>query len=278
MVLTSLMLWMGCFTASSNAQQLPVIKKTQFRKDTSNIVKYGAKADGKTINTKSIQNSIDAQHKKGGGVVLVPSGLWVTGPLVLKSNINLHLQRGAVLMFSSDFNQYELIETNWEGLPAVRNQSPISATKANNIAITGAGIIDGNGDAWRMVKKDKLTESNWKKLVNSGGVLSDDKKVWYPSESALLGSKVNKAGVMENGKGIEAYKEIKDFLRPNLLVLTRCDRILLEGVTFQNSPAWCLHPPPAQDGSSPRVAGEQRGQHRKVCHAACRHGLYPLSS
>jgi len=228
--------------ATTYAQKLPLIKNTLFKKDTANIVRYGAKPDGKTINTKNIQNAIDAQHKKGGGVVLIPSGLWVTGPLVLKSNINLHLQRGAVLLFSSDFNQYELVETNWEGLPAIRNQSPISATKASNIGITGAGIIDGNGEAWRMVKKDKLTESNWKKLVNSGGMLSEDKKVWYPSESSLRGSKVSKAGVMENGKGIEAYKDIKDFLRPNLMVLTLCDRILLEGVTFQNSPAWCLHP------------------------------------
>lgn len=227
---------------SSFAQKLPTIKNTAFRKDTTSIVRYAAKADGKTINTNSIQNAIDAVHKKGGGVVLVPAGLWVTGPLVLKSNINLHLQRGAVLLFSSDFNQYQLVETNWEGLPAVRNQSPISAFKATNIAITGAGIIDGNGDAWRMVKKDKLTESNWKKLLNSGGVLSEDKKVWYPSESSLSGSKVSKAGVIENGKGIADYQDIKDFLRPNLVVLAQCDRILLEGVTFQNSPAWCLHP------------------------------------
>lgn len=230
------------FAISSIAQKLPTIKNTAFRKDTTSIVRYAAKADGKTINTSNIQNTIDAVHKKGGGVVLVPAGLWVTGPLVLKSNINLHLQRGAVLLFSSDFNQYQLVETNWEGLPAVRNQSPISAYKATNIAITGAGIIDGNGDAWRMVKKDKLTESNWKKLLNSGGVLSEDKKVWYPSESSLRGSKVSKAGVIENGKGIADYKDIKDFLRPNLLVLAQCDRILLEGVTFQNSPAWCLHP------------------------------------
>ena len=116
-------------------------------------------------------------------MVLIPAGMWLTGPIVLKSNVNLHLQKNAVLQFTEDFNQYPLVEGNWEGLPQMRNQSPISATNATNIAITGFGIIDGAGDAWRMVKKEKLTESNWKKLLASGGVLSDDKKTWYPTEN-----------------------------------------------------------------------------------------------
>lgn len=230
------------FCTGAGAQKLPSIKATAFKKDSFNIIKYGAKADGITLNTKAINAAIDACHKKGGGVVVVPPGFWLTGPIVLQSNVNLFLQRNAMLQFSSDFDQYPLVETNWEGLPAVRNQSPISATNASNIAITGYGVIDGNGDAWRMVKKDKLTETHWKKKINSGGVLSDDKKTWYPSEGSLKGSKVQQAGVMTGGKGIEDYREIKDFLRPNLLVFTKCDKVLLEGVTFQNSPAWCLHP------------------------------------
>ena len=123
-------------------------------------------------------------------MVLVPAGLWLTGPVVLKSNVNLHLAAGATLLFTEDKNQYPLVEANWEGLPQMRNQSPVSATGATNIAITGKGIIDGNGDAWRAVKKDKLTESQWKKLVTSGGVLSEDKKTWYPSEKFMKGSKM----------------------------------------------------------------------------------------
>jgi polygalacturonase len=223
-------------------QKLPNIVTPTFKKDTFNIAKYGAVADGLTLNTKSINNAIDACSNKGGGVVLVPTGMWLTGPIVLKSNVNLHLQRNAVLQFTQDFSQYPLVEGNWEGLPQWRNQSPISATGATNIAITGFGIIDGAGDAWRMVKKDKLAESNWKKLVASGGVLSDDKKTWYPSESSLKGSKMKNPGVITPGKTAKDYEEVKDFLRPNLLVLAKCSRILLEGVTFQNSPAWCLHP------------------------------------
>jgi polygalacturonase len=218
------------------------VAPTSFKKDTFNIIKYGAIADGVTLNTKSINDAINACNKKGGGVVLVPRGLWLTGPVELKSNVNLHLQRDAMLLFTPDFNEYNLIETNWEGLGAMRNQSPISATNATNIGITGFGIIDGSGDAWRMVKKDKLTESNWKKLISSGGVLSDDKKTWYPSQKSLAGSKITLPGVIQAGRTDKDYEDIKDFLRPNLMVLTKCNKILLEGVTFQNSAAWCLHP------------------------------------
>jgi polygalacturonase len=221
---------------------LPKVLQPVFKKDTFNIIKFGAVADGVTLNTASINNAIDACHKKGGGVVLVPTGMWLTGPVVLKSNVNLHLQKNAVLQFTEDFNQYQLVQGNWEGLPQMRNQSPISAANATNIGITGHGIIDGAGDAWRMVKKDKLTESNWKKLVNSGGVLDDNKRIWYPTESSLKGSKLKNPGVISPDKTEEFYKEIKDFLRPNMLVLVNCSKILLEGVTFQNSPAWCLHP------------------------------------
>jgi polygalacturonase len=147
-------------TLFAAAQKLPVVQKTSFRKDSTFINKTGGKADGVTLNTQVINDAITATNKRGGGVVVIPGGMWLTGPIELKSNVNLHLQRNAVLQFTADFNQYKLVEGNWEGLPQMRNQSPISATNATNIAITGFGIIDGAGEAWRMVKKDKLTESN----------------------------------------------------------------------------------------------------------------------
>ncbi|RYG05354.1 MAG: glycoside hydrolase family 28 protein, partial [Chitinophagaceae bacterium] len=161
---------------------LPKVAKTSFRADTLTILKFGAVADGLTLNTKSINDAIIACNKRGGGVVLIPKGLWLSGPIELKSNVNLHLQENAILQFTRDFNQYPLVASNWEGLPQMRNQSPLWATNQQNIAVTGKGIIDGAGDAWRMVKKEKLTETQWSKLVASGGVLSDDKKTWYPTE------------------------------------------------------------------------------------------------
>jgi polygalacturonase len=226
---------------------LPVIATTSFKSDTISILKYGAKNDGLTLNTKSINQAIADCSKSGGGVVVIPEGLWLTGPVELKSNVNLHLAKNSLLQFTKDFNEYPLVEGNWEGIPQMRNQSPIWAVGQQNIAITGYGIVDGGGDAWRMVKKDKLTESQWKKLVSSGGVLSDNQKIWYPSEKALKGSKMKDAGVIAKGKDAAFYAGIKDFLRPNLLVLTSCKRVLLEGVTFQNSAAWNLHPLMTED-------------------------------
>jgi polygalacturonase len=229
-------------SAQFNAK-LPVVTIPKFKKDTLSIMKYGAVPDGNTLNTKSINAAIEAINKKGGGVVLVPPGLWLTGPVVLKSNVNLHLAAGATLLFTDDKNEFPLVAANWEGLPQMRNQSPVSATGATNIAITGKGIIDGNGDAWRAVKKDKLTDSQWKKLLASGGILSEDQKTWYPSAQFMKGSKMPaNPGLISREKDAAFYESVKDFLRPNLVLLTNCKYILLEGVTFQNSPAWCLHP------------------------------------
>jgi polygalacturonase len=227
--------------------KLPTIKQPVFKKDSFYVAKYEAKADGVALNTASIQNAINDCNKKGGGVVVIPSGFWLTGPIELKSNVNLHLQKNALLQFTDDLNQYKLVATNWEGLPQMRNQSPLSAINAVNIAITGYGIIDGNGDAWRMVKKDKLTETQWKKLLASGGLLSEDKKTWYPTERSLKGSTLKNPGEITADKTPEFYESVKDFLRPNLLVFTNCRKVLLEGVTFQNSPAWCLHPLMCED-------------------------------
>jgi polygalacturonase len=247
LILSLLSILLVTLLAAGQQNRLPVIKAPQFKKDTISIVKFGAVGDGITLNTKSINDAIDACSKKGGGVVLVPKGMWLTGPIVLKSNVNLHLAKNALLQFTGDFNQYPLVAGNWEGLPQMRNQSPLSATDATNIAITGWGIVDGNGDAWRMVKKDKLNETQWKKLVASGGVLSEDKKTWYPSEKSWKGSKLKNPGEITPDKTPVFYDSVKDFLRPNLLVFTNCKRVLLEGVTFQNSPAWCLHPLMCED-------------------------------
>jgi polygalacturonase len=226
---------------------LPVIAKTAFKKDTFNIVKYGAKADGITLNTKSINKAIAACSAKGGGVVLIPNGLWLTGPLVMKSNVNLHISRAALLQFTDDKTQYPLIEGYYEGHASMRNQSPISGTNLVNIAITGSGIIDGHGEAWRAISKDRLTPVEWKQLTASGGLVSEDGKMWYPSKSYLKGINTPEAIYIAPGKTPKDYEDMKDFFRPNMLVLNNCKKVLLQDVTFQNSPAWCLHTLLCQD-------------------------------
>lgn len=221
---------------------LPVINQPVFKADTFNILRYGAVADGLALNTESINKAIDACSKKGGGVVLVPGGLWLTSPVEMKSNVNLHIVRDAVLSFTTDFNQYPLVEGVYEGRRSVRNQSPIYGNNLVNIAITGKGIVDGNGDAWRMVGKDRLTESEWKKKLASGGLASDDGKTWYPSAKTKLAHETKRTATFGFDQTLKDFEDIKDYLRPNLVVFNNCKKVLLEGVTFQNSPAWCLHP------------------------------------
>jgi DNA sulfur modification protein DndE len=224
------------------AYELPHIMEVSFPKDTFNIKDFGAKPDGITLNSKAVQQAIDSCSNVGGGTVLIPDGYWLSGPLVLKNNVNLHLVADAVLQFSNNTDDYPLVKTNWEGLDAIRSHSPIFAENVSNIAITGKGIIDGAGEAWRPVKKSKLAPPEWSQLVSSGGVLNESKDTWYPTERALLGSKAKRPGVIAEGYTIEKAAAIKEFLRPNMVNFVRCKRVLLEGVTFQNSPAWCLHP------------------------------------
>jgi polygalacturonase len=229
-------------TADYSWEDLPIISQPVFKADTFNIVDFGAKSDGTTLNTHSINKAITVCSQEGGGVVLIPSGYWLTGPIKLKSNVNLHLANNAFLQFSSDFNQYKIIEGSYEGKPSARNESPIMATDVKNVAITGHGIIDGNGDAWRMVGKNKLTESEWKTKVASGGLVSDDGKLWFPSEKTKKAFIEKSSVLLSLTKNLSDFEPIKDYLRPNLVVITRCDNILLQDITFQNSPAWNLHP------------------------------------
>lgn len=229
-------------TSSFSWQNLPKISRPTFKADTLSIAKLGAKSDGIFLNTEIINAAITKCSRNGGGTVLIPQGIWLTGPLYLKSNVELHLDRGANLIFSKDKSLYKLIEGDYEGKPAARNESPINGNDLVNVAITGNGIIDANGDVWRAVGQSQLTASQWSAKVASGGVLSDDKKTWYPSEQFKKTHLEGKSMLLQAGKPLESFNDMKDYLRPNLLVLKNCKKVLLAGVTFQNSPAWCIHP------------------------------------
>src|SRR5215831_8111971 len=98
-----------------------------------------------------------------------------------------------------------------------------------------------------MVGKDRLTEAEWKIKIASGGLVSKDGKLWFPSARTKLAFEEKRGATMEPGQTLKDFEDIKDFLRPNLVVLNNCRKVLLEGVTFQNSPAWCLHPVLCED-------------------------------
>lgn len=222
--------------------EMPVVAEPTMPSNDWNVVDFGAIPGGEISNTTAFSNAINAAAAKGGGRVIIPRGIWLTGPITLKSNINLYAAEGALVVFSRDFNEYPLVETSFEGLNTYRCMSPINGTDLQNVAITGKGIFDGSGDVWRPVKKSKLTSSQWKTLVASGGVLNEKKDIWYPSEKALRGVELSEMNVPTKLKTREEHESIKDFLRPVMVSLVRCREVLLDGPTFQNSPAWCIHP------------------------------------
>ena len=254
------LVWCGATNAQANSPvisdevysnlpfQMAKVQQPTFPDHSRSIVEFGAVADGITLNTEAFAKAIDAVSQKGGGTVIVPAGLWLTGPIVLKSNINLHLEENALVLFTADHTQYPIIKTSFEGLETRRCQSPVSANGAENIAITGKGVMDGNGDTWRPVKKGKMTANQWKKLVASGGVLNEKGDIWYPSEGSIKGANACKDfNVPEGIETEEEWNSIRDWLRPVLLSFIKCKKVLLEGVTFKNSPSWCLHPLSCED-------------------------------
>jgi hypothetical protein len=119
-------------------------------KDIHNIKDYGARANGKTLNTMAIQNAIDAAHKgKNGGKVIIPKGTYLTGSLVLKSKVHLYLEEGAVLLGSTDPNDYQVLQTPGKAFSPKADENAslalLLAYQANNISVTGKGMIDGQG-------------------------------------------------------------------------------------------------------------------------------------
>lgn len=204
------------------------------------LADYGAVGDGVTLNTTAFSDALGELSSKGGGRLVVPAGIWLTGPIALPSCTELHLEADAIIVFSSDQDLYPIIDTNFEGLDVRRCLSPIHAEGAHDIAITGKGIIDGNGDAWREVKKRKVGSDQWKSIVGKGGVLSDDGSVWFPDEGYKKARAT--AGSLNYPDPSLDEEEIKTFLRPVMVSFRECERVLLKGVTFQNSPAWNLHP------------------------------------
>jgi len=183
---------------------------------TVSLADFGAKGDGTSLCTMAFEQAFQALEKQGGGRLLVPRGVWFTGPIVLRSHVDLHLEQGAIILFSGDMSLYPVTETVYEGKSARRCQSPITGKNLVNVSITGHGVIDGNGQAWRPLKKWKVTDKQWKKMTK-GGVMSGKDDLWYPSEEHIR-------------------------LRPVLLHLNSCRNVLLQGVAFQNSPAWNMHP------------------------------------
>lgn len=206
------------------------------------IRNYGGTGDGVTLNTLAFEKAMKTLSERGGGHLIVPPGVWFTGPIVFRSNIDLHLEKGALILFSPDISNYPLVDSNYEGLDTKRCQSPISGRDLQNISITGEGAINGSGHVWRALKKSKVNENDWKKLTSNGGII--DKNTWYPSEKFIKGQELYKSNANAITKKMTEndWLEIKDFLRPVMISFINCKNVMLQGVLFENSPNWNIHP------------------------------------
>ena len=189
--------------------------------NTVNLSDYGGVADGITLNTEAFRKAISALEKLGGGHLVVPPGVWLTGPIVLKDHIDLHLEKGALVLFSPDKTQF--LRQDGKVTPG------ITASKRTDVSITGDGIIDGNGEWWRGVKRSKVSDVEWKDYQRMGGTQAEDGTLWYPF------------GLRHLPDIAPSYKE-QERMRTHLVRLTDCTRVLVSGVTIQNSPKFHLVP------------------------------------
>ena len=191
------------------------------------ITDFGAKANDSTfLNTIPITEAINKCNAEGGGRVIVPAGIWYTGPLTLKSNVNLHLQENAVLLFTTDLSQYPLVLTRWEGMDCYNYQPQIYAYEQNNIAITGKGTLDGGAsrtDWWAMCG---AVHYGWKEGIISQRIGRPMLQQWNESGTPV------EQRQMGDGKG----------MRVQLVNLYKCEKVLIEDITLLRSPFWVLHP------------------------------------
>jgi polygalacturonase len=200
------------------------IRPPKFPERDFDITQYGAKPNSDS--SQALNKAIAACSTAGGGRVVIPAGVFLTGSVHLKSNVNLHLAEGAILRFSRDPKDYPLVFTRWEGTECMNYSSLIYAFEQSNIAVTGTGTLDGQADCdhwWP-----------WK-----GGTVCG---VRHDGPNALA----DRAALVAMG---EKDVPVKDrvfgpghYLRPQFIQPYRCENVLIEGINIRNSPMWEVHP------------------------------------
>ena len=128
--------------------------------ETFNVKKYGARGNGKKLDSPAIQKAIDACHKAGGGTVLVPAGTYLSATIVLKDNVTLHLEKDALILGTTDYKAYDNLDPFTEGLGIDVGWALLVAVDAKNVTLEGEGSIDGQGSALkeRHIKVDTRPE------------------------------------------------------------------------------------------------------------------------
>jgi len=194
---------------------MPLVEPPSFPDRVFDVRDWGAVDDGETANTAAFRQAVEACHESGGGTVLIPAGTWLTGPIHLRSNVNLHLEKDALVRFSTRPADYlPIVFTRWEGIECYNYSPLIYARGCENVAVTGEGTFNGQGWAWW----------HWKRLQQAAA-------------KTLCDAEFNGIPVEERVYGTEEAA-----LRPQFLQPVLCRNVLIEGVTFVNGPMWTMHP------------------------------------
>jgi polygalacturonase len=234
------------------AQIVANIKQPEFTSKSYSVLKFGA-GESKTYaqNGKAINAAITACNKKGGGTVIIPKGTFITGPITLLSNVNLYLEEGATLKFTTDYNAYlPTVLTRWEGLDCYNYHPLIYAFKATNAAITGKGIIDGQAS------NEYWWSWNGNKLFGYQDGAPSQKTTGRP---ALM--KMSEQSIPAEQRQMGAG----NYLRAQLINFVQCNIVKIEGVTLKNSPFWVIHPLLTNDFTLRNVSIESLGPNSDGC-------------
>ena len=224
-------------------QGLPIeiehVQEVKFPATSVNIAQYGAVPDGKTDCTEAFNKAIKELSKNGGGHVIVPKGVWKTGPIQMRSNIDLHLSKGATILGSEN---KELFVQKSDSLRdgSKKCNALIYGSKLENVGITGKGVIDGQGFIWRPIKEKKVVRDGklpevWEEALALGGTLKQDDKTYRLCYPFNLNPEL---GI----PNIAATPEIQEKMRPHLVNITDSKNVVVEGVTLRNSPKFHLVP------------------------------------
>jgi polygalacturonase len=187
------------------------------------VTRHGAVGDGRTDCTSAFAKAIEACAAAGGGRVVVPAGRFATGPIHLRSNVNLHVTKDATLLFSTDPRAYlPAVFTRFEGMELMGYSPLIYAYEQRNVAVTGEGTLDG-----------QASDANWWAWKGARGRTEGTQT---PARDRLM-------AMVEAGTPV-AQRVLADgsYLRPQFIQTYRCRNVLIEGVTIRNSPMWEIHP------------------------------------
>ncbi len=187
-----------------------------------NVRDYGVAGDGYTKDTEAFRNAIAACDNTGGGTLVVPAGHYLTDPLELCSHLTLHLESGAVLWFAAEFSQHPIVATRWAGFMCHSLQACVFGDGLEDVAITGRGVLDGQGQYW------------WDEFRAMKNESSPAVKYEFERQLAQHNSTVNTEGAIWD-------EWTRQFLRPPLFELKDCRNVAIEGVTLRNSPFWNTH-------------------------------------